>query len=201
MPTPEDITRHHEWDARDAHDIWVAGRPEPEPVTIASYDPTWREAYDTVAGRIRMALGDRVLALDHVGSTAVPGLAAKPVLDVDLTVADSSDEASYVPDLQRVGFELTIREAGWHEHRLFTGREPRVNLHVFSPDCPETIRHLMFRDWLRAHPDDAEVYVDAKTAAAAAATAGGEHVMDYNLRKEAVIRDIYARIFAAHGLV
>ena len=62
-----------------------------------------------------------MLALDHVGSTAVPGLAAKPVIDVDLTVADSSDEASYVPDLQRVGFELTIREPGWHEHRLLQG--------------------------------------------------------------------------------
>ena len=201
MPTPEDITRHHEWDARDADDIWVGGGPEPEPVTIVAYDPAWPEVYESVSERIRSALGDGVLALDHVGSTAVPGLAAKAVFDVDLTVADSSDEASYVPDLQRAGFELTIREPGWHEHRLLKGREPRVNLHVFSPDCPETIRHLMFRDWLRAHPDDAEVYVEAKTAAAAAATAGGEHVMDYNLRKEAVIRDIYARIFAAHGLV
>jgi GrpB-like predicted nucleotidyltransferase (UPF0157 family) len=201
VPSPEDITRHHEWDARDADDIWVAGRTEPEPVTIAPSDPTWPEVYDSVADRIGRALGDRVLALDHVGSTAVPGLAAKPVLDIDLTVADSSDEASYVPDLQRVGFELTIREPGWHQHRLLKGGEPRVNLHVFSPDCPETIRHLMFRDWLRAHPGDAAVYLEAKTAAAAAATAGGEHVMDYNLRKEAVIREIYARMFAAAGLI
>ncbi len=200
MPTPEEITRHHEWEARDADDIWVAGRPEPEPVIIVPYDPAWPRQYDAVSERIRSALGDRIVALDHVGSTAVPGLAAKPVLDVDLTVADSSGESSYVPELQGAGFELTIREPRWHEHRLLKGGDPRVNLHVFSPGCPETVRHLMFRDWLRSHPDDASVYVEAKTAAAAA-TADGEDVMDYNQRKEAVIRKIYARMFAAHGLV
>ena len=201
MPTPEDVTRHHEWDAREASDIWVDGPPQPESVVIAEYDPAWSAAYDSVADRVRRALGDRVLALDHVGSTAVPGLAAKPVIDVDLTVADSSDEGAYVADLQRVGFELTIREPGWHEHRLLKGNEPRVHLHVFSPDCPETVRHLMFRDWLRTHPDDAGRYVEAKRLAASAATTAGESGMGYNLRKEVVIREIYGRMFAAHGLL
>jgi GrpB-like predicted nucleotidyltransferase (UPF0157 family) len=201
VPTPEDITRHHEWDARDAADIWVDAPPQPEVVEIVDYDPAWPAVFDAVAGRIRQALGGRVLALGHVGSTAVPGLAAKPVIDVDLTVADSSDEGSYVADLQRIGFELTIREPGWHEHRLFKGDRPRVNLHVFSPECPETVRHLMFREWLRTHPEDADRYVDAKRVAATAATTAGESVMDYNLRKEAVIREIYARMFAAHGLL
>ena len=201
MPTPEDVTRHHEWDAREASDIWVDGPPQPESVVIAEYAPAWSAAYDSVAERVRRALGDRVLALDHVGSTAVPGLAAKPVIDVDLTVADSSDEEAYVADLQRVGFELTIREPGWHEHRLLKGDEPRVHLHVFSPDCPETVRHLMFRDWLRTHPDDAGRYVEAKRLAASAATTAGESGMGYNLRKEVVIREIYGRMFAAHGLL
>jgi GrpB-like predicted nucleotidyltransferase (UPF0157 family) len=201
VPTPEEITRHHQWDARDGDDIWIGGRPDSEPVEIADFDPAWADRYETVAARIRVALGDAVLALDHVGSTAVPGLAAKPVIDVDLTVADSADEDSYVAPLEAVGFRLRIREAAWHEHRVLRGEQPRVNLHVFSPGCPETIRHLMFRDWLRVHPDDAARYVATKKSAAEAATAGGEHVMDYNQRKEAVIHEIYARMFAAAGLV
>jgi GrpB-like predicted nucleotidyltransferase (UPF0157 family) len=201
VPTPEEITRHHEWQPRDVDDIWVGGRPEPEPVDVIDYDVAWPSRYRTGAALIREALDQRVLALEHVGSTAVPGLAAKPVIDVDLTVADSADEDAYVPALESVGFRLTIREPGWHEHRVLTFREPRVNLHVFSPGCPETIRHTMFRDWLRAHPDDAERYAQAKLAAAADTTAANELVMDYNQRKQPVIREIYACMFAAHGLL
>jgi GrpB-like predicted nucleotidyltransferase (UPF0157 family) len=200
MPTPDEIVRHHEWEP-DGEDIWVGGRPAPAPVVIVEYDPVWPSVYQAIAERIREALGDRVLSLEHVGSTAVPGLPAKPVIDIDLTVADSRHEALYVPDLERLGFRLTIRESGWHEHRLLTAHDPSVNLHVFSPDCPETVRHLMFRDWLRTHPADVRMYAETKIAAAAETTAAGEHVMDYNLRKQAVIREIYARMFAAHGLI
>jgi GrpB-like predicted nucleotidyltransferase (UPF0157 family) len=131
----------------------------------------------------------------------VPGLHAKAVIDIDLTVTDSSDEAAYVPALQSAGFRLVIRERGWHEHRLLTLDDPRVNLHVFSPDCPEVIRHRMFRDWLIEHPDDLARYRDAKLEAAADARAGGESVMDYNQRKQPAIRNIYARMFRAHGLL
>lgn len=163
MVAPEEITKHHEWDGRNNDDIWVGGRLAPEPVVIVEYDPEWPVVHVAVADRIGAALGEAVLALDHVA--------------------------------------LVIREPGWHEHRVLKGDDPRVNLHVFSPDCPETIRHLMFRDWLRAHPDDAAQYLDAKIEAAAAATAARAHVMDYNRLKEAVIHEIYARMFAAHGLL
>ena len=200
MVAPEEITRHHDWADRKNNDIWVGGRADPEPIVIVEHDPAWPVRYDAVAARIRATLGDAVLALDHVGSTAVAGLAAKSVIDVDLTVVDSADEATYVPALEATGFRLAIREPDWHEHRAFKGEDPRVNLHVFSPDCPEAIRHLMFRDWLRAHPDDVVLYAGAKRSAAES-TAGGEHVMDYNQRKESVILEIYARMFAAHGLL
>jgi GrpB-like predicted nucleotidyltransferase (UPF0157 family) len=204
VPSPEDIVRHHEWQPPEGEDIWVDGPPEPAPIVIVEYDPSWPEIYESVAARVRDTLGARALALDHVGSTAVPGLDAKPVIDVDLTVADSADEPAYVPELENVGFRLTIREPGWHEHRLLTGDDPRVHLHVFSPDCPETVRHLLFRDWLREHPDDVARYVEAKLAAAAdvnAAAPSATTGMDYNLRKQDVIREIYARMFTAHGLV
>lgn len=200
MPTPEEITRHHEWHAREGQDIWVDGEPPVEPVRIVDYDRAWPQAFGILAGRIRRALGPNVLGLDHIGSTSVPGLSAKAVIDVDLTVADSSDEAAYVPALESAGFRLTVREPGWHEHRLLTTGDPRSNVHVFSPDCPEVIRHRMFRDWLIEHPDDLARYRDVKIESAAAATGAGESVMDYNQRKQPVIRDIYDRMFRAHDL-
>ncbi len=88
MVESEEVAKHHEWDERNADEIWVGECPVPEPVVIVEYDAGWPAVDEAVADRIRAALGDAVLALDHVGSTAVPGLAAKRVIDVDLTVAD-----------------------------------------------------------------------------------------------------------------
>jgi GrpB-like predicted nucleotidyltransferase (UPF0157 family) len=195
VPTFEDITRHHDPDPSE--NPWVLGPPAPEPVKIVPYDPRWPARYVTLAAEIRTALGDAVLDIEHVGSTSVEGLAAKDVIDITLAVADSRDEDQYVPALERVGYVLTIREPSFHEHRCLTLAEPRVNLHVYGPDSPEPIRNRMFRDWLRAHPEDRELYEQAKRAA----VPGGGHVMDYNARKEAVIREIYDRLFRAAGML
>lgn len=105
-----------------------------------------------------------------------------------------------MPALEAVRFTLVIREPGWHEHRVLTTESPRTNLHVFSPDCPEVIRHRMFRDRLSTHPDDLALYRDVELEAAEATTRAGERVMDYNQRKQPVIREIYSRMFRAHGL-
>lgn len=199
--SPEEITRHHEWEPPDGESIWVDGGQRPGPIEVVPYDPAWPTMFESVADRIRAALGDRVLDLDHVGSTSVPGLAAKPVIDIDLTVAESADETAYIPALEAAGFRLVIRERGWHEHRLLTIEGPATNLHVFSPDCPEVIRHRLFRDWLREHPDDLDRYRDAKLAAATATNAADEQIMDYNERKQPVLRAIYERMFKANGLL
>ena len=164
-------------------------------------DPAWPEAYRAQEQRIRAAVGDAALGVEHVGSTSVPGLPAKSVIDIDLIVADSADEDAYVPALERTGFVLGVREPWWYEHRMLASSEPRVNLHVFSPDAAEAARHIIFRDWLRTHPEDRALYRDAKLAAAADANAAGEHVVEYNARKQRVIREIYARAFAAAGLL
>jgi GrpB-like predicted nucleotidyltransferase (UPF0157 family) len=201
VPTPEEITRHYEWEPPQGEEIWMHGGPTPGPISIVAHDPAWPQIYVTVADRIREVLGTSVVDLDHIGSTSVPGLPAKPVIDIDLTVADSSDEASYVPALEAAGFRFVLCETGWHEHRLLTCDDPPTNLHVFSPDCPEVIRHRMFRDWLIDNPDDLALYRDAKLESAAAATAAGEHTMEYNLRKQPVIREIYDRMFRANGLI
>lgn len=153
-----------------------------------------------LAAEITEALGDAALAVEHVGSTSVPGLLAKPVVDIDLTVADSRNEQTYVPALTRCGFVLVVREPWWYEHRCLRHSDPACNLHVFSPDCAETERHRIFRDWLRSHQEDCSLYAAAKTAAAADTQATGGHTMDYNARKEIVVREIYGRAFRALGL-
>ncbi|MGW3660043.1 GrpB family protein [Streptomyces sp. NPDC005151] len=132
---------------------------------------------------------------DAVDEDAVPGLAAKDVIDIDLTVADPRREEAYVPPLAALGYDLTVREPSWHEHRMLRLEDPRVNLHVFGPSCPELARHAMFRDWLRAHPEDRATYAQAKEAAAP----GSRHAMECNARKASVVQAIYERIAAAHG--
>jgi GrpB-like predicted nucleotidyltransferase (UPF0157 family) len=195
MPTFEEITRHD--DPNPDEDPWVIGPPPAETVTIVPYDPGWPGRYDALATRIRAALGDAVLDLEHVGSTSVEGLAAKDVIDIDLTVAEPRAEDAYVPALESVGYLLTVREPHWHEHRCLRLAEPRANLHVFGPDSPELVRHRMFRDWLRTHPEDRARYEEAKRAA----IPGGGNVMDYNGRKQEVIREIYDRLFRAAGML
>ena len=195
MARNEDITRHHDPDPDE--DPWVDGPPPAEPVTVVAYNPQWPQRFEVLAAAIRGALGGAALDVEHVGSTSVPGLSAKDVIDIDLTVADPRDEHTYVPALERIGYRLTIREPSWHQHRCLKLDQPRVNLHVFGPDCPETIRHRMFRDWLSTHPDDRARYEQAKYAA----IPGGGHVMDYNARKQPVVREIYDRIFRAAGML
>ena len=203
MPTNEEITRHHSDPPPPGGDPWVDGPSQPYEIRVVEYDEGWPADFEHVASRIRGALGDRVLEIHHVGSTSVPGLPAKPVIDADLVVADSADEAAYIPDLQAAGFVHHIREPWWHEHRLVKYADPVAYVHVFGPDCPEVIRHRMFRDWLVEHPDERDRYAGAKRAAATEMNtrAGGGTGMDYNRHKEPVVRDIYERMFRAHGLV
>jgi GrpB-like predicted nucleotidyltransferase (UPF0157 family) len=202
MPSDDEITRHH--DDPPGVDAWLPGRaPRPYSIRIVEYDDAWPAAYAQVEVAIRTALGDRALEVHHVGSTSVVGLPAKPIIDVDLVVADPADEPAYVPDLEAAGFVHLARESWWHEHRLLKDSEPVANVHTFGPECPEVVRHLMFQTWLREHPDDFTAYAEAKRAAAAEMNArpGGGTGMDYNRHKEPVVRAIYDRMFRAHGML
>lgn len=193
-----EVTRHTDFDPDDVE--WVRERPDRGAIEIVEPDPTWPEQFAEVAGRIADALGPAALAIEHVGSTSVPDLPAKPVIDVDLIVTDSADEASYVPALESAGFLLLLREPGFHQHRLLAGESPTVNLHVWSPGSPEAERHRLLRDWLVDHPADRARYADAKRSAAAATNGTDGTVQEYNERKQDVIRDILDRVFRAHGL-
>jgi GrpB-like predicted nucleotidyltransferase (UPF0157 family) len=134
------------------------------PVTLVPYDPAWPGVFAREAARISQALGERALLVEHVGSSAVPGLPAKPIIDIVLCVDDSAAEAAYVPALEAAGYVLRIREPTWHEHRMLKGTEPEVNLHVFTLGSCEVDRMLLFRDRLRAAPSDRERYAAAKRA-------------------------------------
>ncbi|QAY69594.1 GrpB family protein [Xylanimonas protaetiae] len=201
MPTREQIVTFLDDTPPDpATSPWVAGRGPERGVEIAEPDDVWATWYLDVVAHVRGALGLRVLGLQHVGSTSVRGLPAKPVVDVDLTVADPDDEDAYVPALERAGFVLHVREPWWYGHRLLRHPAPRANLHVFGPDSPEVWRHRLFRDWLRGNPDDRALYARVKREAAAATNDADEDGTAYNRRKHAVVREIYARAFAAAGL-
>src|SRR4051794_15353366 len=106
-------------------------RPHDDVVTLAEYDPGWPASFQRERERIGAALGPRALLVEHVGSTSVPGLAAKPIIDVLLAVADSSDEPAYVPALEASGYVLRIREPEWFEHRMLIRGDPDAQVHVF----------------------------------------------------------------------
>ncbi len=169
-------------------------RPHAATIELAEYDPAWPELFRRENGRIRSVLGDRVLLLEHVGSTSVPGLAAKPLIDMTMAVADSADEDAYVPDLEAAGYRLTIREPDWNEHRLLKGPDINVNLHVFSQGCAEIGRMLAFRDWLRTHDEDRELYERSKRELAAQEW---KYVQNYADAKSAVVAEIMARALPA----
>ena len=174
---------------------WVRGKPPQEVITIQPWSPQWTGQFATARDAIRTALGGRALAVEHVGSTAVPMLAAKPVIDIDCIVADPEHEGTYIPQLAALGYWLSVRERGWYGHRMLRHDMPRINLHVFGPACPEHARHILFRDWLRTHPEDRERYAQVK----AQASQDVANVQEYNQNKQALIHAIYQRIFASRG--
>jgi GrpB-like predicted nucleotidyltransferase (UPF0157 family) len=164
------------------------------PVNLAEYDPAWPERFAREAGRIKAALGERAIRIEHVGSTAVPGLVAKPIIDILLEVADSADEASYVPALEAAGYVLRIREPDWHQHRLLKGPDADVNAHVFTHGSEEIDRLLTLRNWLRANQADRDLYALTKRELA---KRNWKHTQNYADAKSEVIESILARAHAS----
>ena len=165
----------------------------PAPIEVVAPSPSWPSWYAVARERIGAALGERVLAIEHVGSTAVPGLWAKPVIDIDLTVTDSADEDAWLPHLEAAGFVLKGREPEWEDHRLLQGVEPTSNLHVFPSGAREPQRHRMFRDWLLTHREDRDRYAEVKRQVAGR---GFTDEMLYNNAKAGFVYDLYEKVFA-----
>ena len=158
-------------------------------IVLADPDPQWPRLFDQLAERISGALADRVLLLEHAGSTSVPGLAAKPIIDIVLQVPQIEDEDSYVPGLEAVGFRFHLREPDWYDHRLLKGSDIASNLHVFGAPCEEVDRMLEFRNRLRTDADALARYQNTKRSLA---EREWPTVQDYADAKTDIIRAILA---------
>jgi GrpB-like predicted nucleotidyltransferase (UPF0157 family) len=164
--------------------------PSTEPVVLVAYDAAWPGLFVEQEARIRAALGETAVEVHHAGSTSVPGLTAKPVIDIVLVVPDAADEPSYAPALQQAGYAFHLREPEWHQHRLFREDAPRVNLHAYGRGCPEVVRMLAFRDHLRRDDADRALYQQTKLRLA---EREWDKVQDYADAKSDVVTDILAR--------
>ncbi|KAH7176258.1 grpb/dephospho-CoA kinase [Dactylonectria macrodidyma] len=197
-PSLEALLEHYEFDPNRLER--VSFRKSASPLAIVEPDPSWPQTFNLLKARIESALGPTSLSIAHVGSTSIPGLPAKPIIDIDLVVKDVTDEASYVGPLEAVGFQFLTREPTWHQHRFFCGYEPLLtNLHVWGSDCPEAARHTIFTDWLRHNEADRELYAKTKRESAKLSIEKEETGMQYNKRKEEVVREILERAFKDLG--
>ena len=174
----------------------IIGDVESPAIVVVDYDPAWPERFLREAAKIRAALGKAALAIEHIGSTSVPGLSAKPIVDILLVVEDSSNEASYVPALEGAGYVLRVRERDFHEHRMLRTAAGDVHVHVFSPGSPEIDRYLLLRDHLRRDEEDRAIYARTKRDLASRDWPSMQH---YAEAKTEVIEGIIARAAAARS--
>ena len=137
----------------DQKELGVIGGPEKRDIKIVEYNPTWPKKFQEHAEIIRTALGSTALKIEHIGSTSVPGLAAKPIIDILVVVPNSSDEDAYLTQLESAGYVLRVREPDFYEHRMMRTPEKDVHIHIYSPDSPEVERYLLLRDELQSNPE------------------------------------------------
>ena len=179
MPDRDELDRHLD-------SVLIGGR-EPFTPVISDYDPAWPLRFAELEARIRSALGDAALAVEHIGSTSVPQLAAKPIVDVLVVVADLEDEPSYVPAMEDAGFVLRVRESG---HRMFRTPGRDAHIHVYASGDQAITDYLDLRDWLRVDESDRALYADVKRDLARRSWSDMNHYAD---AKTDVIRQVLGR--------
>ncbi|KAG0646555.1 non sense mediated decay [Hyphodiscus hymeniophilus] len=208
----KDLIKLNDFDENDVERI--SFRKFKPSLDIVDPDPTWPSTYAIFASRIITALGPpsssngagpgtgHLASVSHVGSTSVPGLPAKAIIDIDVVVPDINDESAYVSALESQGFQFMLREPKWYGHRFFTADKPMfANVHVWGPACPAAERHRIFKEWLIENVDDRDLYARTKKECSEASKLGGESIQEYNDRKEGVIEGILHRAFKRLGYV
>jgi len=168
----------------------LIGGFEKRVIEIVAYDPRWSAKFQEHAGKIRAAVGEAALQIEHIGSTSVPGLGAKAIVDILLVVKNSADEASYLPAMEAAGYVLRVREPEFDEHRMFRTPERDVHVHVFSEGSKEIGRYLDFRDHLRANEGDRKRYEDLKRTLA---KRDWENMDAYAVAKGELIEEMIAK--------
>jgi GrpB-like predicted nucleotidyltransferase (UPF0157 family) len=171
----------------------LIGPLESSVIRIVDYDPGWPRRFADEAAKIHAALGSRELRIEHIGSTSVPGLAAKPIVDILLVVEDAAAEGTYLPSLEAAGYVLRVREPDFYEHRMLRTPAKDVHVHVFPPKSPEIERYLLLRGRLRRDAADRELYARTKRRLAARSWPTMQH---YAEAKTEMIEAIIARAAA-----
>jgi GrpB-like predicted nucleotidyltransferase (UPF0157 family) len=174
-----------EMDAR-RDEVLIGGR-EQRPIVISDYDDEWPKRFEKLAHQVKNALGKEALSIEHIGSTAVPGLAAKPIIDMLLIVRDVANEGAFVTPLESEGFILRVREP---RHRMLRTTEKDVHLHVFEPESEEIDNYLDLRDWLRINRADRDLYAATKKKLAQQRWADMNYYAD---AKSSVVQQILGR--------
>lgn len=167
----------------------IGGREKRE-VVISEYDDQWPEIFQRHERVIREALGDIAVRIEHIGSTSVPGFAAKPIIDILVVVPDPGDESSYLPALVVAGYELRVREPEFDEHRMVRTPERDVHVHIFPPHSKEIDRYMAFRNQLRTNSVDRIRYERAKRMLA---EREWEDMNEYADAKSEVIEEIISK--------
>ena len=168
-------------------DAVFIGGPEKREIVIEEYDPAWAARFEQVQASLAEALGPKALSIEHFGSTAVPGLGAKGIVDVLVGVEDVEDEAAFGPALEAHGFAIRVRQPG---HRMYRTPELDVHVHVFTEGSDEARIRLLFRDWLRHSSGDRRLYEQTKRELA---RQDWEATNDYSDAKGAVVAEILTR--------
>lgn len=180
--------------ATEGHKTGLIGGVEKRDIRIVEYDPDWHSKFERHARIITGAIGDSILRIEHIGSTSVPGLAAKPIIDILVVLPDSANESAYLSQLEAVGYTLRVREPDWNEHRMFRTLDRDVHIHIYSAGCPEIGRNLTFRDRLRRSAEDRKRYEQVKRELAAK---DWPDMNAYALAKTEVVESIIAAAQAA----
>jgi len=173
----------------DLDRILIGGR-ERRPIVIVAYDPAWPIRFAHEAQKVARALGPVALGIEHIGSTSVPGLPAKPIVDMLVMVRAPEEEERYVPPLMAAGYELRVREPEFNEHRMLRTPTHDVHLHVFAPDAPNVLEYRLLREWLRQSAEDRELYAETKRSLA---KRDWDDMNDYAMAKTDVIAAILGR--------
>jgi GrpB-like predicted nucleotidyltransferase (UPF0157 family) len=168
-------------------DAVFIGGPEKRAIVIEEYDPAWTARFEQVQAALQQALGAKAHRIEHFGSTAVPGLGAKGIIDVMVTVDDADDEAAYGPLLERAGFHIRVRQPG---HRMFRTPDLDVHVHILTEGSEGARVRLLFRDWLRHDEADRRLYEETKRELA---RRDWDATNDYSEAKGAVVGEILAR--------
>jgi len=181
------VTSHPKPRRPDVDAIDLIGGIEIRPLEVVAYDPEWPRVFDAHRERIDKALRGTAVGIEHIGSTSVPGLAAKPIIDIVIAVDDITAEEDFLPQLLAAGYELRVREPG---HRLVRTPARDVHVHILGKTDPALDRYLVFRNRLRLDADDRALYERTKRELM---SRGFDDMNAYSDAKTTVVAEILGR--------